>query len=94
MDASGLYVYVRRVRMWVAQVFEWAIEQGYASTNPAAQIRPEKAFSRRKVKHFPALDLHQMPAFTWNGSTATGHLTVAIMSDILRTGVWCTMLLE
>ena len=63
MDAGGLYVYVRRVRMWVAQVFEWAIEQGYASINPAAQIRPEKAFSRRKVKHFPALDLHQMPAF-------------------------------
>lgn len=63
MNGNGLFVYVRRVRMWVDQVFEWAIEQGYASINPAAQIRPEKAFSRRKVKHFPALDLHQMPAF-------------------------------
>lgn len=63
MNANGLFVYVRRVRMWVDQVFEWAIEQGYASINPAAQIRPEKAFSRRKVKHFPALDLRQMPAF-------------------------------
>jgi integrase len=63
MDSNGLYVYVRRVRMWAAQVFEWAIEHGYAKTNPAEQIRPEKAFSRRKVKHFAALDLHQMPAF-------------------------------
>lgn len=63
MDSKGLYVYVRRVRMWSAQVFEWAIEHGYARINPAAQIRPEKAFSRRKVKHFASLDLHQMPAF-------------------------------
>lgn len=63
MNANGLFVYVRRVRMWVDQVFEWAIEQGHASVNPAAQIRPEKAFSRRKVKHFAALDLRQMPDF-------------------------------
>lgn len=63
MDAKGRHVYVRKVRMWVSQVFEWAIEQGHASINPAAQIRPEKAFSRRKVKHFPALHLHEMPAF-------------------------------
>lgn len=63
LDAKGKHVYVRKVRMWASQVFEWAIEQGHANINPAAQIRPEKAFSKTKVKHFPALHIHEMPPF-------------------------------
>jgi integrase len=63
MDAAGKRVYVRKVRMWAGQVFEWAIENGYADANPAAQIRPEKAFGRAKKQHFPALDLREVPAF-------------------------------
>lgn len=30
MDAKGLHVYVRKVRMWVGQVFDWAVENGHA----------------------------------------------------------------
>ena len=63
LDAQGHYVYVRRVRMWVSQVFDWAVEHGYAAINPAALIRPEKAFGRATVEHFKALNLQDLPAF-------------------------------
>ncbi|MES2720839.1 MAG: integrase arm-type DNA-binding domain-containing protein [Pseudomonadota bacterium] len=63
MDAAGLHVYVRKVRMWVGQVFEWAVENGMANTNPAALIRPEKAFGRAKVTSFAALALREVPEF-------------------------------
>jgi integrase len=63
LDARGKHVYVRKVRMWVGQVFDWAIENEHAKANPAATIKPEKAFGRKKVRHFPALDLHEIPQF-------------------------------
>jgi len=63
MDAAGLHVYVRKVRMWVGQVFEWAVENGIANINPAALIRPEKAFGRAKVTSFAALALREVPEF-------------------------------
>lgn len=61
MDAAGLAVYVRKVRMWVGQVFDWAVENGHAKINPAALIDPRKAFARAKVEHFAALDLTEIP---------------------------------
>lgn len=63
MNAAGLYVYVRKVRMWVGQVFEWAVEHGHATINPAALIRPEKAFGRATVESFAALTLREIPDF-------------------------------
>lgn len=63
MDAAGRHVYVRKTRMWVGQVFDWAIEHKYASTNPAAQINPKKAFGRAVVEHFSALEQRDMPEF-------------------------------
>lgn len=63
MDANGLSVYVRKVRMWVSQVFDWAVENGHAKINPAALIDPRKAFSAAKVEHFAALDVSEVPAF-------------------------------
>lgn len=61
MDAAGLGSYVRKVRMWVSQVFEWAVEQRFASINPAALIRPEKAFSKTTTAHFAAVELGEVP---------------------------------
>lgn len=63
LDAAGKHEYVRKVRMWIAQVWDWAIEQGHATTNPARLIRPEKAFGKSKVEHFAALELTDMPDF-------------------------------
>ncbi|WP_068634942.1 tyrosine-type recombinase/integrase [Thauera butanivorans] len=61
MDAKGLHVYVRKVRMWVGQVFEWAVQHEYADINPAALIRPEKAFGRAPVEHHAAVELRDVP---------------------------------
>jgi integrase len=61
MNAAGLAVYVRKVRMWIGQVFEWAVENGHAKINPAALINPRNAFARAKVEHFPSVDLLAVP---------------------------------
>lgn len=61
MDANGHFVYVRKARMWVSQVFEWALENGYCTSNPAAMIRPEKAFGKAPVKNFAAVDITEVP---------------------------------
>jgi len=61
MDAAGLTSYVRKTRMWIGQVFDWAVEQGHATVNPAALIDPRKAFSKAPVASFAALkrtDVH------------------------------------
>jgi len=55
MDARGLHVYVRKVRMWAGMVFAWAAEIGYCEGNPAALIAPAKAFGHAKKAHFPAV---------------------------------------
>ncbi|WP_457325125.1 tyrosine-type recombinase/integrase [Roseateles sp. P5_E11] len=63
MDAAGKHSYVRKARMWAGQVFEWAVENREATINPAAQIRPEKAFGKSPVTHFAALDIPDVPDF-------------------------------
>lgn len=63
MDANGRFVYVRRVRMWASQVFDWAIEQELATINPAELINPKKAFGRRKVKNHASLKLSEVHEF-------------------------------
>ena len=63
MDEKSLYVYVRRVRMWVGQVLDWAVENGLAGANVAKSINPEKAFGRAKVESFAALELRDVPEF-------------------------------
>ena len=63
MDAAGLHVYVRKTRMWLAQVLDWAVEHGHARSNPAATIRPEKAFAVAPVQSFAAIGLGEVRAF-------------------------------
>jgi integrase len=63
MDEAGKHVYVRKVRMWAGQVFDWAVENGFSEQNPAATIRPEKAFGRTTVKHLAALTPGETPEF-------------------------------
>lgn len=63
MDAAGHHVYVRKVRMWLGQVFDWAIEQGMAKVNPCDQINPQKAFGAAPVESFASLELPQIAGF-------------------------------
>lgn len=63
LDATGKHVYTKRLRVWVGQVFDWAVEHGHCSANPAALIRPEKAFGKTPVEHHAALALSDVPDF-------------------------------
>lgn len=63
MDEAGLSVYVRRVRMWAGQVFEWAVQHDYADLNPASSINSKVAFSRRKRVGFAFLPLSKIHLF-------------------------------
>jgi integrase len=61
MNSAGLAVYVRKVRMWIGQVFDWAVENGHAKINPASLINPRKAFDHAQVEHFASVDLREVP---------------------------------
>lgn len=63
MDSAKLFTYVRTVRMWVSQVFEWAHQQDKSVHNVAAEIDPAKAFGRRRREGHAALRLVDVPAF-------------------------------
>ncbi len=63
MDGQGLHDYVRKARMWLSQVFSWAIEQELCSTNPADAIKPSRAFGKVKTEHFAALEPSEVGAF-------------------------------
>lgn len=62
MDAAKKFVYLRKVRVWVGQVFDWAVAQGHREDNPCARIDPRKAFGRAPVESFAALELAEIPA--------------------------------
>ncbi len=62
MDAKGLHVFVRKVRMWVSQVFAWAVANRYVKENLAAKIDPQKAFGRTRAKSFAAVEITEIPA--------------------------------
>ena len=63
LDASGKHVYAKRLRVWAGQVFDWAVELGHCPTNPAALIKPEKAFGSKPVAHHASLALKDIPDF-------------------------------
>lgn len=60
MDAAGRFVYVRKVRMWLGQVMDWCVERGDAPINPLRLIDSRKAFGRRQVQSFAAVDLREV----------------------------------
>ncbi|MGL4648133.1 MAG: tyrosine-type recombinase/integrase, partial [Caldilineaceae bacterium] len=63
LDAQAKAEYPRRCRIWVSQVLAQCVERSECATNHASTIQPQRAFSRRVVKHFPALDPAEVPAF-------------------------------
>lgn len=62
LDAEGKHVYVRKVRVWVGQVFDWAVEHRHCESNPAASINPKKAFGKAVVESHAALELPEVHA--------------------------------
>lgn len=62
LNAQEKFVYLRKIRMWSGQVFDWAMAQGYRKDNPCALIDTRKAFGHAKVNSFAALELTEVPA--------------------------------
>lgn len=64
MNSAGIYVYAKKVRMWMSQVFEWAMQHDKNITsNPAAAINPKVAFSRKPVEGLAHLPLKDVKGF-------------------------------
>jgi integrase len=63
MDAKGLHDFVRKARMWLSEVFEWAIEHEFCEINPCKQIRPEKAFGKTPTQSYASIEITKVPAF-------------------------------
>ena len=63
MDAAGLSVYVRRVRMWASQVLDWGVQHGHCDENPASSINAKVAFSRKPREGFAALAISEVHPF-------------------------------
>jgi integrase len=82
LDAKGRHVYVRRVRVWAGQVFDWGIEQKQCDTNPAAAINPKRAFGVAKTKGHAALKLSEIPAL-WAGLRLEGELNSVLAAMFL-----------
>lgn len=83
MNTAGLFDYVRKVRIWLGLVFEWAIEHGKATHNPTKDIDPEKAFGRRTVENFAALRPAEVPAFMKRLSLEDQHLQSVLACRLL-----------
>lgn len=85
LDAAGKHVYVRKVRMWAGQVFEWAVENGHAENNPAAPTRPDgSARSNSPVEASSSRrnSTRAMPATP--ASTSRGSTTRRVSTDFSR----------
>lgn len=65
MEASGKLVYLRKLRGWLGQVFDWGMEHEhqYCTDNPCTAINTRKAFAVGKVESFAALELSQVQGF-------------------------------
>ena len=65
IEERGALVMVRRVRLWLRQMFEYGIDD---EARPALKLSPVpmgtlKSFKKSKARHFPAVtDVHQIPA--------------------------------
>lgn len=59
VDAAKKFDLVRKLRMYVDQVFVYAVEQGLCEINPAAQINPARAFGKAPEVHHAAVPLNE-----------------------------------
>lgn len=57
IEARGALVVLTRVKMWMSQMFDYAVDhEGYdIDTNPCPSGRKNKSFQTRKGGHFPAI---------------------------------------
>lgn len=59
MNERGKYDYAKKTRRYAGQVFRWAGQREYTTSNPAELITPRDFFGRHNVKHFAAISPEQ-----------------------------------
>ena len=78
LGAKGKHDYVRKGRMWLAQLWDWAIEQDHTTENPPRPIRPERAFEKKyrwSVNRLRYRDVSTSSSLCSNGTFAAASLT-------------------
>lgn len=63
VESKGKYEYLRKIKQWISNVFEYAIANNLTKTNPTTTIQLNKAFTKSEVVHIPALEIQELPAF-------------------------------
>jgi integrase len=63
MEAPGAPDLVRRCFSLCSQVFRYAVVQGLAESNPAANIKPTDVLKPYKKGHFSSIDTKELPGF-------------------------------
>lgn len=61
IESHGHYDAAKRARQICAQVFDYGIQLGRCTANPAAPLK--SAIKSKKIKHFPSLPVDEMPIF-------------------------------
>ena len=59
LEERGIYEMTRRLRQYTSQIFDYAIANDLAESNPTAPIT--KAFKTKKVEHQKSLPLEELP---------------------------------
>lgn len=83
VNARGSFSLVRKLRIWCAMVFDFAIELGEIEHNHAREIRPHRLFGRCDVTHFAALELEELPDFFYALSLENDFLIAVRMLKML-----------
>jgi integrase len=63
IDQAGHPSAAMKMRTYLTQVWDWAVELGHCMGNVPQTIKPSKAFSKQKTEHFASFDLPEMAAF-------------------------------
>jgi integrase len=63
LNAAGKLAYVRKVKKWSGQVFEWGRANKHCGESPTRHIVPDLVFSKRKEEHYASLSLSEVHPF-------------------------------
>jgi integrase len=82
IDGAGHPAAAMKMRTYLSQVWDWAMELGYCEVNIPQSIKPSKAFSKQKTVHFAAIDLPEVPAF-WQRLAMEQHRVSGVACKML-----------
>lgn len=82
IESAGRLDYVRKVRLWLSAVLDWAVEREYTNHNVCLDIDPAKAFARKTVVHQAALQPNEMEKL-WQRLELEGQIQSAMACRLL-----------